>query len=172
MERSAKRVAWAAALSMAVAVMAACGSPGAQGPAQQSPETPAVEPLPILFELRLDVPAEARLGGTLPLKLRLKNRIGLPITLPLGGDPPHDFVVTNAEGSEVWRWTFGKVVTLLLVLKPLAGGEEIELEGQWSLANNEGEPVPPGTYSVRGTVHAGDPVRLLETAPSSVSILR
>ena len=34
-------------------------------------------------------------------------------------------------------------------------GDELEFVGEWELVDNRGEPVPPGTYVVRGVLALG-----------------
>lgn len=97
----------------------------------------------------LVIPSEVRAGERVPLKLKVKNRTDRPVVL-WGGYPLADFIVTKPDGTEVWRWSSGKVfiaIGLQMVLQP---GEEKEYEESWQQVDNDCRLVSPGTYLVRG----------------------
>ena len=47
----------------------------------------------------------------------------------------------------------------------------MELTGEWEQVDNRGEPVPPGTYLVRGVWNMEQP-EILVTPPHELEILR
>lgn len=121
----------------------------------------------------LEVPSEVRFGETVPLKLRVKNTSNRPVQLYLGGRPPHDFVATTLEGAQIWYWRCGIIVQAILDSKILKPGEELEFtaawEQVWEQVDNNGDPVPPGTYWVRGVLNMEDQ-KMLQTEAHSVTI--
>lgn len=119
--------------------------------------------------LRLEVAATVRVGRIVPLKLTVKNSSARPIELALGGRPPHDFVVTKPDGTEVWRWTHGQVIPSILQLRTLQPGEEVKFGAVWRQQDNDGDPVPPGTYLVRGILNT-EPPQKLQTEPKRLTI--
>ena len=89
--------------------------------------------------------------------------------MTFGGRPPSDFVVTAENGAEVWRWSEGQVIQMILERKKLNPGEEIEYATEWSQADNAGDRVPPGSYLVKGLLNL-DPPETLETAFQPLTI--
>jgi len=129
------------------------------------------EPVSQSLVLKLEAPTGVRLGETVPLKLKVKNAGDRPAQLTLGGRPAYDFVVTGPEGTEVWRWSHGQFNQAILQLTTLKPAKELEFTGEWSQLDNDGNPVPPGSYRVRGILHM-DPPQKLETDPKPLLISR
>jgi hypothetical protein len=119
--------------------------------------------------LWLEVPAGGRVGEPVPLKVKVQNTSNGPTEVTFGGRPAYDFAVTKPDGLEVWRWSHGQGIQAILELKTLKPGETVEFVAEWEQRDNEGQPVPAGTYWVRGVVHLEPPERL-ETAPKSLRI--
>jgi hypothetical protein len=61
-----------------------------------------------------------------------------------------DFVVRNANGQEIWRWTHGKAFTANIVNEQWAPGQSRSFSQTWDQRNNDGQAVGAGTYSVVG----------------------
>jgi hypothetical protein len=139
----------------------------AQPPAQAGAAD--VEPAVRALALALEVPPEVPRGATLPLTLRLKNASDQPVEIALGGRPAHDFVITQANGTAVWRWTHGQVVPQILALITLSPGQELEFTAEWAQHDNAGTPVAAGDYWVRGMVNLGPP-GWLETQPTCLRV--
>lgn len=64
-----------------------------------------------------------------------------------------------------------KIIVMPLNVASLQPGEEMEFVGEWEQVNNRGEPVPPGTYFIRGALNMEPPDRLL-TPPRKLQVLR
>ena len=58
-----------------------------------------------------------------------------------------------AEGEQVWHWKCAQITLLVLDSETLEPGEALELTGEWEQVDNRREPVPPGTYLVRGVLN-------------------
>jgi hypothetical protein len=129
----------------------------------------AGEPAGRALTLELAVPPEVPRGAPVALTLRLKNASEQPVEVALGGRPPHDFVITQADGTAVWRWTHGQAVPLILALITLSPAQELEFTAEWAQHDNAGLPVPAGDYWVRGLVHL-EPPGTLETEPTAVRV--
>jgi len=119
--------------------------------------------------LWLEAKSEVRVGETADLKLKVRNSSDRLVELTLGGRPAYDFVVTKPDGMEVWSWLHGQVIQDILELKTLNPGEELEFAAEWEQVDNEGNPVPPGTYLVRGVLNT-EPPQKLETEPKQLII--
>ena len=118
----------------------------------------------------LEVVSQADYGETVPMKLTLKNSSDAQVRF-YTGSLPHDFVVATVHGQEVWHWRCGKIFPAVLVERNLGPGEELVLVGKWEQMNNWGEPVPPGTYLIRGMLILS-PAGILATPPQELKVLR
>ena len=123
------------------------------------------------IDYSLEVEDQVSYGETVQMKLKLRNVSDDPITFYLGGTPPHDFVVSTPEGEQVWHWMCAKFTLSIMNIKTLEPGEEVEFTGEWEQVDNRGEPVPPGTYLVRGILNM-DPPEKLVTEAHELEILR
>jgi Intracellular proteinase inhibitor len=151
------RPSWAGVVFVALLGSAGCRSSEGNGPG--SPP----------LALHLEAPVQARAGEKIRFKLKVKNTSGRALDQPLAGQPPHDFVVTRTDGTELWRWSRGEVVRDVLELKTFQAGEEVLFEAEWNQRGNDGRPLPPGRYAVRGVLNA-DPPEKLETKPRPLVI--
>ncbi len=113
------------------------------------------------FGHRLEAVSQVAYGDSVPIKLTLQNISDEPVAFVLGGKPAYDFVVTTPDGEGVWFWKCGKITNNVLDGKSLDPREKLEFIGEWEQVNNRGEPVPPGTYIVRGVLKLG----LLDSGP-------
>lgn len=117
---------------------------------------------PLRFEVH--VPPSAPLGTPVPVALRLINTGGKPLDLYLQGRPvAFDIIVARPDGRIVWRRLEGQMIPAILQVRTLGPGEVLELKDEWPQRTNAGQPVGPGTYSVRGILPT-DPPKQLETA--------
>jgi len=80
-----------------------------------------------LVDIRMEVPSEVRLGEAVPLKLQVENITSVPLTLYTGA-MMYDFVVTDGNGEELWRWSGGRVFPMFGVNVVLQPGEVKEYE--------------------------------------------
>ena len=121
------------------------------------------------IDYSLEAASKAPYGDTVLLKLTLRNTSDKPVRFFTGGRPPHDFVITTADGEEVWNWQCAKIILLPLDRKTLQPGEELEFTGEWEQVNNRGEPVPAGDYLIRGVLKMESPERLV-TPPHKLRV--
>ena len=129
------------------------------------------------FNYSLEAISQVAYGETVPMKLTLQNVTDEPVAFVLGGRPPYDFVVTTPGGEGVWFWMCGKITMSVRDGKTLEPGEKLELVGEWEQVDNRGEPVPPGTYVVRGVLtlrqtDLGPPDEVLVTAHQELEVLK
>jgi len=69
----------------------------------------------------------------------------------------------------VWQRLKDEIIPAIVQLKTLRPGEVLELTHEWDQLGNDGEPVGPGTYIVRGVVLTDDSAPL-ETPSASLQI--
>ena len=117
----------------------------------------------------LEVVFQADYGETVSAKLTLKNSSDAPVHV-YTGRPPHDFVVATVLGQEVWHWRCGKTFQAIMEEINLEPGEELVLVGEWEQMDNWGEPVPAGTYLIRGML-VMEPAGILATPPRELEVL-
>ena len=145
---------------------------GCQGGALRRIEVgiPPSEELRRAIDYSLEVVSQADYGATVPMKLTLKNSSDAPVQFYTGADL-HDFVVATVHGQEVWHWNCGKSFPAVLREVNMEPGEELVLVGEWEQMDNWGEPVPPGTYLIRGMLIFA-PAGILATPPHELKVLK
>ena len=109
-------------------------------------------------------------GGTLSLKLVLRNMSDSPLSFFRGGRPSHNFVISEPDGTEVWHWLCGKIRHLPLDRATLQPGESLEFSGEWGQVDNQGNAVPAGEYVLRGVLFMESPEKLV-TSVHKVEVL-
>ena len=110
------------------------------------------------LELRVEAPLRVRSGEAVPVRIHLRNAGSRTEIAPLGAglaEVRFDLIVTRQDGVVVWHraretetGTFPGL-TRVLRLKP---GETLTLVAEWRQQDYVGNPVPPGTYMVRGVL--------------------
>ena len=145
-------------LLMAVVGSVGCTAQGSEGSGLRS------------SPLSLEVKSPVKVGETVLLTLKWKNVEGRPMSLTLGGNPAYDFVVTGPDGVDLWRWSHGQVSQDILETRTIEPGREVVFKAEWPQRDNQGKPVPPGAYSVRGILNT-EPPEKLETALKPLIIL-
>ena len=118
----------------------------------------------------LELKKRVSYGETVSMKLTLRNVSDGPVNFLTGGRPPHDFVVSTPDGEQVWHWKCAKTILHPLDSQTLLPGEEMEFVGEWEQVDNRSEPVPTGTYLVRGVVDMDPPEKLVTEAREVVII--
>ena len=95
----------------------------------------------------------ARPGRSIPITMRIENRSVEPLELYLlGREATYDFTVTASNGDPVWRRLEDEIVPAILRVEVLEPGQVLEFRDSWDQRDNAGEPVAPGSYTIRGTV--------------------
>ena len=134
-----------------------------------SAATPAAM-TPDSLRIQLDVPQAVLVGKPVPIVIRLENVGARPLDLYLRGRTiAFDIFISRADGEPVWQRLKDAIIPAIIQLKTLRPKEVLELKAEWDQRGNQGEPVGPGTYLVRGKVLTDDPVGL-ETGLASLRI--
>jgi hypothetical protein len=112
------------------------------------------------LRLELGLPEKVKAGQEVIMTLRVENTAKRTLELYLTGEPPaFDLIVTDEGGEVIWRRLEGEVVTMVLRLEALAPGEALTFSHPWDQRDDDGVPVPPGAYTVRGELLTeGDPL--------------
>ncbi|MFN3648130.1 MAG: BsuPI-related putative proteinase inhibitor [Armatimonadota bacterium] len=103
------------------------------------------------LELKLELPAR-RLDldqKSVPIRLVVRNTGRQPLTVPFRSGQRFNIEVLQ-EGKLVWSWAHDRAFTQALTEMTLEPGQAQVFPVRWSLADNRGEVVQPGRYTVRG----------------------
>jgi hypothetical protein len=93
----------------------------------------------VVADVRVDAPAGAR---SVRFALSVANGTSKRVELTFPTGQTHDFVVLDATGREVWRWSDGRMFTQLMQNKLLDVRDIVTYDEQW--------PAPPaaGRYTL------------------------
>ena len=75
------------------------------------------------------------------LTLAVENDGDEPVTLDFRDSQQAEFVAYDEDGTEVWRWSDGRMFAQVLTSETLAPGETAEYDATWQSA-------PDGTYRI------------------------
>lgn len=107
------------------------------------------------FRAELRVPSTVEAGRPVPLELVVRNTSERPVWLIMGDSAfAFNFIVTGPHGAVVWSRAHAMhgTVPAILVERPVPPGDSVRFSDTWDQRSNTGWRVPPGTYSVRGTL--------------------
>lgn len=129
----------------------------------------AAEEGPVRIEL--EVEPRVRAGAPVRIRLRARNATDRAVDLYLRGRTvTFDVVVSRATGGVVWRRLEGETIPAIVQLRPLAPGEQLDMETVWDQRTSRRRAVPPGEYVVEGSLLLeGEPLR---TAPRTLTLVR
>ena len=91
---------------------------------------------------------------TMNIRLKIENSTDGAIDYTYFSGQTFDIFITDSEGTEVYRWSFGRAFILPVTQKQLLPGESIEVGDEIELRNNKGDVLPPGDYKVE-ILHVG-----------------
>jgi hypothetical protein len=98
---------------------------------------------------------------SIELKFTITNTGRENVTFEYATSQLYDFIITDARGAEVARWSLGRPFLPLSGPVTLAGGKSFEYTTRWKQLDQNDKPVPPGRYrltAVQTTVR--DPTAL------------
>lgn len=76
---------------------------------------------------------------TLTFSLHVANNTKKMLELRFPNGQTHEFVVMDASGKEVWRWSSNRMFTQAIRTKLLKGREETVYEDEWSTKGLRGQ---------------------------------
>lgn len=105
------------------------------------------------------LPDRAEQGGTVTLRLRVRNNGLTPVEYEHGGRE-FDLLVFDDTGEPVWTWGHGRAFELYQAEATIMPQEEVVFEERWDLNRCGGQAgesaVEPGEYTVQGYFVAGN----------------
>jgi len=93
----------------------------------------------IATTLDVSVGHESAATQTLHFSLHVANNTKKMLELRFPNGQTHEFVVIDASGREVWRWSAGRMFTQVIQNKLLKGREETVFEEQWNTKGLHGQ---------------------------------
>ena len=98
------------------------------------------------------------------LRFTITNTGRENVTFPYATSQLYDFIVTDARGVEVARWSLGRAFLPLAGPVTLAAGKSFEYTTRWRQLDQNDEPVPPGRYRLIA-------VQTTQTDPTTLSLV-
>ena len=143
-------------LNAAACVPPASPPPG-ELPAERTPvpaKCPIVNGEPVhdlVAELVLgDGAMEFAAGEAIAMSLTITNCSDAPVIRHYSDSQQFDFVVSDDEGQEVWRWSDGFAFLQILMEQTLQPDESVTYTEIWDQNSDDAQPVSPGRYQVLG----------------------
>lgn len=154
-----RSVLWLTVGGLLVVVLAAACDGDDNGddgpsPTSTSPASPTATGPPFPFEGPLGI--DLTVLGVFhnqgePVLLSITVAVSEPITLYYRDTQRYDIVISDEEGNEVWRWSKDKAFGEVVEEVSLKENESLSFSEIWDQRNNDGEPAPPGNYTVTAT---------------------
>ena len=125
----------APALLCSAAIVFACGPrPHRQPSAAAQKKVESSAPAAMSLSPSLDV----KVGPTVDLALRISNGSDKRIELTFASGQTHDFVILDATGTEVWRWSADRMFTQAMQNKLVGARDAITYSEQWEHGGRHG----------------------------------
>jgi len=126
---------FAVPLLCAAAIALACG-PRANSAAETTTAATPVKRKPNEPVLATSLDVKVQEGVALSLHVTNNDRKRVELQFPSG--QTHDFVVLDASGAEVWRWSSGRLFTQALQNRVLEPHESTAFSETWDAAGRHG----------------------------------
>ena len=98
---------------------------------------------------------DVTVGASVEVALNVANAADHRVELVFPDGRTHDVAILDAAGTEVWRWSDGRLFTSAIQTRLLGSGESTTYGERWSPGGKR------GTYTVVASLHSGNyPVEL------------
>jgi hypothetical protein len=124
------------------------------------------------LQLQVEAPHQAVVGQSVDLRLIVRNSSGSVMNLS-GGIPSeaYEFYVYDGTGHEVWRSLHAyAALSGVLANWTIAPHDQVSHEVSWSGVGDDGQPLPPGDYTVTGKIFLSDN-NSPESPPAAITLL-
>ena len=101
------------------------------------------------IKLTLEIPESVAIGEQATFQIALENTSNRMIDVEISSPPSVDVVVLTIDGKQLWRHEPALLVGTGRALVLDAGGIS-RFAVPWDLSDDDGFPLPPGQYLVRG----------------------
>jgi Intracellular proteinase inhibitor len=126
----------------------------------QPAKKPPPAPTNIVVTLASDK-ATYRRGETVHFTITARNAGKTPQKLVFASGQQFDLTATLAgqkqgqQTATVWKWSHGRMFTMIYTEKTLAPGETLRWTAEWNQTGDDEKPVPRGRYSVQAEAPPG-----------------
>ncbi|HUH11550.1 MAG TPA: BsuPI-related putative proteinase inhibitor [Longimicrobiales bacterium] len=128
------------ALALAL-LLPACATPqGGEGEDEGDVDADSAS---VASALAISLEAQVREAGV-HFRLHATNTSGAPLVLDFRSGQRFDFIVREANGGEVWRWSEDRMFTQALGQETLDAGETVTFEATWRAEGRTGTFVADG----------------------------
>lgn len=126
------------------------------------------QPLPLVVLLASDQSTYPP-GAMATFTLAIDNPGAAPVAATLPSGQRYEIVVLAGD-VEVWRWSANRAFPAVIMEPEFAPGVTLLGRETWDWRDNAGNPLPPGTYRVVGSLatnppRTGNPVEVTLAAP-------
>lgn len=110
-------------------------------------------------------------SGNIKMTLRVENMTDQVVDVTQSDGQTHDFVVADAQGKTVWKWSENRFFLQAISELTLGPGEIQAFQGEWNGCSADGKPLPEGSYKVWALIprHRAEP---LKTQPRHLQLRR
>ncbi len=120
----------AAGILFAGAIALACG-PRTRSATATAPQVTTPVPQNSSIEPALATTLDVSVSSGVTLALHVTNKSDSKVELRFPSGQTHEFLVLDAGGREVWRWSFDRMFTQSLQTRLLDSDETLTVEGRW-----------------------------------------
>jgi len=89
-------------------------------------------------------------GEPVQISMEVINKSDKTVSAYYPSSQKYDFIITDKNGAEVWRWSRNKMFLMEIIPFQLKTGEMLRFNYVWNQKNNSSENVPTGEYYVTG----------------------
>jgi hypothetical protein len=107
---------------------------------------------------RIDVGAMPSDGGY-DLVMIVTNMSDKLLPFRFSSGQTYDFVISDAGGKEVWRWSKGQFFTQVVRSDSIRPNDKWRFDAKWDGRDSDGNKIPGGSYRLTGTVTSLPAVR-------------
>jgi hypothetical protein len=88
-------------------------------------------------------------GDTIRMQMLVRNPTKTAVVLNFNTSQQYDFVVSDVEGKEVWKWSDGMMFAQMVTSKTLAPGDSYTVKAEWTTPGT----APARRYKVSGLLN-------------------
>jgi Intracellular proteinase inhibitor len=123
------------------AIALACGPHARHGDGDAHASVPSAQKTAErpLADTSLAASAKVSVGSTVKLALQVTNLANHSVEVNFPSGQTHEFVILDALGSEVWRWSTGHMFTQALQNREVDANETLSFREQWNAEGHHGK---------------------------------
>jgi hypothetical protein len=96
---------------------------------------------------------EYTIGEKIKMSIKFTNTSSEVMSSYYPSSQKFDFIVTDINSREVWRWSRGKMFLMEVIPFRLKAGETLKYDWVWDQKDSAGKQVPFGSYRITGMIN-------------------